>query len=139
MKPPLVPGALAERRLRPGRKRIVLAGLPLGPGYTLSPAAALDLARLLRIIRSGCDPAELRPYYRRSRNGDELLLSPWRVMHLHLIHAGSDDIVYLIQREDDVVIVLEVSDHRHLRSVPRGAGLRLDRARAAASRGRDQR
>ena len=55
-------------------------------------------------------------------------------MHFHLIDAGSDDIVYLVQREDGCIIIVEVSDHRHLRTVPRGANLRRDWALAAAKR-----
>ncbi|WP_376093854.1 hypothetical protein ACE7GA_26340 [Roseomonas sp. CCTCC AB2023176] len=142
MKRPHIAGALAEPRLRPGPKRVIIdttfdadgnRRLPLGTGYTPSRRTLADLNDLIDIIETDCDPEKLARYYRASTRGDDLLRSQLRVMHLHLRHPGSDDIVYLMQRDDDTVIILAISDHRHLEETPRGASLRLDRAKAVAA------
>ena len=144
MRPPLIRGALAESRLRPGPKTVIIASprdaagnpiLPLGSGYSISDAALDDFEELLEILKTDCDAEKLQRFYRSSasRRGDDLLRSDWRVMHLHLVNPGSDDIVYLVQRDDDVVIILEISDHGHLEEVPRGKSLRLDRAKNYAA------
>ncbi|MBI0537748.1 hypothetical protein D9599_19490 [Roseomonas sp. KE2513] len=140
MKPPNIEHALAERTLRPGPKRVIFAN-PAGPSndrpysppnYTMSSDAALSLAKLLRILKTDCDPVKLAPYYRQSPGGDDLLLGPWRCMHLHLGNAGSDDIVYLLQLPDSLII-MEVSDHRHLKRPFPGKNLPLQQAKAAAA------
>lgn len=82
-----------------------------------------DLARLLRQIATRGEVDER--YYRASlHRGDALLRGPLRVMHLHLLHPGSDILLYLIQTPEAVVL-LELGPHHHLEHVPPGKNLNL--------------
>ena len=60
--------------------------------------------------------------YRRSSGPDTLLLRDG-IMHLHLGHSGSRELLYLVQYADAVVL-LEISDHYHFTTKPIGATLR---------------
>lgn len=148
--PSVVEGALASPRLLAGAKQIVVAGpvssdggqpaLPVHPQILkirqTDPALYRriqdDLARLLRQIATQGE-VDAR-YYRASRNrGDALLLGSLRVMHLHLLHPGSDVLLYLIQTKAAVVL-LELGPHHHLAHVPPGKSFNLEHIRRAARR-----
>ena len=60
--------------------------------------------------------------YRRSRSRD-VLLERDGIMHLHIGHAGSRELIYLVQYPDCVVL-LEISDHYHFTTRPIGITLR---------------
>ena len=146
--PPIVQGAVAEARLRSGSKQVVVAGpVPEGgfpPTLSIHPAIQAlrtadrrrwndiqrDLARLLRQIAGPADIDDR--YYRRSRDrrGDRLLLSPLRILHLHLLNPGSDVLLYVIQTADAVILV-ELGPHTHLEHTPPGKSFRTDHIRRA--------
>jgi hypothetical protein len=60
----------------------------------------------------------LQRYYRRTK-GYDTLLKDRGVMHLHLSHAGSDKLVYLMQFPGHVLI-LRVDTHIHMEDRPIG-------------------
>jgi hypothetical protein len=56
--------------------------------------------------------------YRTSRNRD-ILIEREGIMHLHLGHSGSRELLYLTQYPDRVVL-LEISGHHHFTTRPIG-------------------
>ena len=148
--PAIVEGALTDHRLRPGPKQIVIAG-PVLPGGGL-PTLPIDrrtlqIARdapdsyrriqrdLARVLRQIATRGEVDDrYYRTSlHRGDALLHSALRVMHLHLLHPGSDVLLDLIQTTE-AVLLLELGPHHHLEHVPPGKRFNLIDIRRAAQR-----
>jgi hypothetical protein len=77
-----------------------------------------ELAELddIRLRIEGGRP--LRRYYRRTK-GYDTLLKERGIMHLHLSHAGSDKLVYLMQFPGHVLL-LRVDTHLHLEDRPVG-------------------
>jgi hypothetical protein len=79
---------------------------------------ALDFNELVDCIHNG---HEIDPRFYRREIGlnKDRLLEETGVKHLHLGGSGSDVIVYVLEREDDVLF-LRISDHRYLEDEPRG-------------------
>lgn len=87
----------------------------------LSDRQAQDLATILSCIQNGLELDDR--YYRRGLGATtDTLLAKHGVMHLHLGGQGSNCILYLIQYSDHVLLI-EVSGHGYLDSVPEGKGL----------------
>lgn len=79
---------------------------------------SLQLNELVDCIHNGHTVSD--EYYRLQVGRDkDLLLEEAGVKHLHLGGRASDVIVYLIEKEERV-IVLRISDHRYLEDEPRG-------------------
>jgi len=75
-----------------------------------NPALQDDLDDLIDHITKGKGIPER--YYRKSVGVDHLL-KRHGIMHLHLQHAGSDAVVYLVQFEDEVLL-LGIGSHAEL-------------------------
>jgi hypothetical protein len=74
---------------------------------------------LVRCITNGERVPER--FYRAGINSDtDELLERTGIMHLHLGHPGTEQLIFLVQYEDDVVL-LEINDHKHFRTEPNGA------------------
>lgn len=82
------------------------------------PDLAANLVLIVRCIESG-HPIPERFYRSRREETDDELLELLGVMHLHLDNPGSRELLYLVQFDDHVVL-LEVSDHIHVDTQPRG-------------------
>lgn len=82
------------------------------------PELAENLVHIVRCIENGHAIPEQFYRSRREETDDELL-EMLGVMHLHLDHPGCRELLYLVQFDDHVVL-LEVSDHIHVDTTPRG-------------------
>jgi len=82
------------------------------------PDLKCHLLKIIHCIENGYAIPEI--YYRANRQTthDELL-EDLGVMHLHLENPSSRELLYLVQFSDDVVF-LEISDHVHVDTKPRG-------------------
>lgn len=62
-------------------------------------------------------------YYRRNLDKTpDTLLQRTGIMHLHLAGQGSDELVYVVQFED-FVLILETNTHAHFQGEPPGRAL----------------
>lgn len=76
---------------------------------------------LVRAIENGWTLPER--FYRKDRHSTpDRLLEDEGVMHLHLGDQSTPELVYLMQFDNDVVL-LEVSDHYHFTTTPPGSQL----------------
>lgn len=89
----------------------VLFTEPLSVVVKLTQAQEDFFAEIVAAIVEGRELPE--GAYRRSQDRD-YLLEKLGVMHLHLVHPGSEELVFLIQYPDHVLII-EIGDHRHFR------------------------
>lgn len=82
------------------------------------PDLAANLLDIVRRIEAGYAIPE--KFYRKNRGTTpDLLLERYGVMHLHLEHPGSRELLYLAQFKKAVVL-LEISDHVHVDTQPIG-------------------
>lgn len=88
---------------------------------SLTETQQRDLGTILSAIRNG-QVIEDRFYRRGIGTTSDELLRKEGIKHLHLGGQGSNCILYLIEYEEEVVLV-EISDHRYLDSKPVGKGL----------------
>ncbi len=114
---PWTPLKLPE--IEPQPKEVVLDQFfRIGPALNERELADFDRIRLR--IEQG---RSLDRYYRRSR-GYDTLLRQRGILHLHLGHAGSDALLYLMQYPRHVLFLC-VDTHVHLEDVPVGKRFRL--------------
>lgn len=85
----------------------------------LSAQAQADLLHLVRLIAAGT-PLPDRFYRKDVDVTPDALLSRTGVMHLHLAGRGSDELIYLVQFTD-FVLLLEANTHAHFATRPAGS------------------
>lgn len=105
-------------RVEKKRKRVFLENWQDHAGVKKDERLLDQLLTILERIESGQGIPEWN-----YRNGidstpDELL-AEHGIMHIHLDHAGSDYLIYLVQYPDRVVF-LESNNHKHFRTKPVG-------------------
>lgn len=118
-----MPAPRKHHTLETKPKRIYLA-----PGYRTTidlknnPVAAKALVDIRRCVENGYRVPEC--FYRSDRDTTpDQLLEDLGVMHLHLGHPGTRELLYLVEFEN-VVVFLEVSDHVHVDTRPIGGVLK---------------
>jgi hypothetical protein len=80
------------------------------------PNQQAALTEFLTCVKSGRTvPAK---FYRAS-TGDDTLLAQQGIMHIHLGHAGTRELLYIMQF-DTHLLLLEISDHAHFDTKPPG-------------------
>lgn len=111
------------------------------PNSEISEEAKADLRELVSLIEQGKRLPER--YYRKDINTTaDYLLDNLGIAHLHLVQKNSDELVYLAQFPD-AVIILEVGTHRHFHTVPigkllaQGHSVELSR-RTSIEKGKDE-
>lgn len=101
-------------------------------GLMKDPAKAKAVLAAIRAIEGGAPL--LTGYYRKGiGTTSDTLLASLGVMHLHLGKPNTDELLYLVQYPDDVLL-LELSDHTHFKSTPIGRRLDAQHSKAIADK-----
>jgi hypothetical protein len=111
---------LREPRLQPKPKRVHLKELHVA--VRLTDEQKQDFADLVEHIPNGTRVPE-RFYRNDIDTSPDELLERDGIMHLHLGGPYSRELVFLVQYDEDVMI-LEINDHYHFKTDPIGTVLR---------------
>jgi hypothetical protein len=116
-------GWLTNRRLIAKARKVVLADNYVAPASgTLPPEALDDLNDLIDLIEAG-KPIPERYYRSGIDSYKDRMLRDYGINYVHLIHPGSDHVVFFVQFESQVVL-LKVGSHSDMEDSPPGSALR---------------
>lgn len=99
----------------------VLASFDDPAGLARDPGIAKVLIHIRKCIENG-SPLPTNYYRKGSSATYDTLLETHGIMHLHLGRPNTAELLYAVQYDDHVVF-LELNDHRHLQTKPKGACL----------------
>lgn len=115
---------LYKSRILPTAKKCYFFENPLPfNGVSANKLISDNIQSIMNCIENGAPIPQ--KHYRASsdRKGDELLVK-FGIIHLHLVHPGDNNILYL-QQYEDFVLLLEVSTHTHLEKIPIGSNFNM--------------